>query len=194
MILILLELQTPRRSLAAFHPPLRKIPTESTFTEVDDNIAIDPTLQLSALNQRQIPPVTPEVEQSQELFVYNQSRIPTEEEDDDDNESCVNEDNQYDNHTPKRIRLVQHPRAAEYEKDKGPKDKEYVRRIRWMYLLQFGYQNVEHIISEVYHVESETEYEFTSAWLHVQNLTRNWKHKCLQEMKISIQPVFINNI
>ena len=84
----------------------------------------------------------------------------------------------------KRQKRVPHPCHEQYEQEFKPKLQRLNRLARWNYFMEFSIEGMHDIIIAAFGEISVDSYEYSYARQKIQNWTKSWKSKSLQNMLV----------
>jgi hypothetical protein len=84
----------------------------------------------------------------------------------------------------KRQRRIPHPDHDQYEQELRPKLQRLNRLARWNYFIEFSTEDMHDIIIAAFGEISVDSYEYSYARQKIQNWTKAWKSKSLQNMLV----------
>jgi hypothetical protein len=84
----------------------------------------------------------------------------------------------------KRQKRIPHPHHDQYEQELRPKLQRLNRLTRWNYFIEFSTEGMHEIITAAFGEISVDSYEYSYARQKVQNWTKSWKSKSLQNMLV----------
>jgi hypothetical protein len=84
------------------------------------------------------------------------------------------------------VKRVRHENSAAYEEEDLPRDKAFVRELRWHYLLNFNIAGFEELIDKVYNTTDRDSFTWSEAYQTTQRKFKNWKSVTLKNVKVRI--------